>query len=219
LCSGSDVSCFGGNNGSAAAAVSGGTPDYSYNWSNGANTSSISSLMAGTYSVTVTDDHSCTTTCSYEVTQPAAALTATCSGSDVSCFGGNNGSAAAAVSGGTPDYSYNWSNGANTSSISSLMAGTYSVTVTDDHSCTTTCSYEVTQPAAALTALCSGSDVSCFGGNNGTASAAVSGGTPDYSYTWSNGANTSSISPLTAGTYSVTVTDDHSCTTTCSYEV
>src|SRR6185369_1651604 len=124
-----------------------------------------------------------------------------------SCFGGNNGTASASPSGGTPAYSYSWSNGANTSSISGLMAGTYSVTVTDAHLCTTTCSYQVTQPAAALTALCSGSDVSCFGGNNGAASAAVSGATPDFTHPYSNAATTSSRSAPMAGTYSVTVTD------------
>src|SRR6185436_8758099 len=98
--------------------------------------------MARTYSVSVTDDHSCTTTCSYEVTQPAAALTATCSGSDVSCSG-PDGSVSVTASGGTSTYTYFWSNGATTASVSSLPAGTYTVTVSDSHGCTASCSHTV----------------------------------------------------------------------------
>src|SRR5207247_1396414 len=88
-------------------------------------------------------NHGCTATCSYTVTQPASALTAACSGTDVSCNNGSDGSVLVVVSGGTPSYIYHWSNGVNTSSQSGLAAGVYSVTVTDGHGCTATCSYTV----------------------------------------------------------------------------
>src|SRR5207248_2279386 len=115
-------------------------------------------------------------------------------------------------------YGYSWSNGANTSSTTGLPAGTYSVIVTDNHGCTATCSYNVTEPTA-LSASCGGTNVSCNGGSNGSASVVASGGTSPYGYSWSNGANTSSTTGLPAGTYSVIVTDSHGCTATCSYNV
>src|SRR5205085_993164 len=155
--------------------ASGGTPSYTFHWNTGDSTASISNRPAGTYSVTVTDSHGCTATCSYMVTQPTA-VNASCSGSPVSCFGGNNGSASVVASGGTPAYTFHWNTGDSTASISNRPADTYSVTVTDSHGCTATCSYTVTQPTA-LIASCSGSPVSCFGGNNGLASVVASGGT------------------------------------------
>src|SRR5206468_1497970 len=123
----------------------GGTPAYSYSWNTGATTASINSLVAGTYSVTVTDAHSCTASCSYTVTEPSA-LSVSCSKTDVSCNGGSNGSAAVAASGGTQPYNYSWSNGGTTSSIGALVAGTYSVTVSDNHGCTGSCFVTITQP-------------------------------------------------------------------------
>src|SRR5439155_1242428 len=116
--------------GSASVAASGGTSPYTYAWSNGGNTASISSLTAGTYCVTVIDSKGCSATCCYIVTQPTA-LAASCSGTNVNCFGSATGSASVAASGGTSPYTYAWSTGSTTSAISSRPAGTYCVTVTD----------------------------------------------------------------------------------------
>ena len=218
--SGTNVSCNGGNNGTATVAVTGGTTAYSYLWSPGGQTTqSISGLAAGTYSVTVTDAKGCTTTASYTVTQPPV-LTATASGTNVSCNGGNNGTATVTPAGGTPGYTYLWTPGGQTTqTISGLAAGTYSVTVTDSKGCTTTASYTVTQPAV-LVATASGTNVSCNGGNDGTATVAVTGGTAAYTYLWSPGGQTTqSISGLAIGTYSVTVTDAKGCTAVSSYTV
>jgi hypothetical protein len=217
--SGTNVNCFGGSTGTASVAVSGGTSGYSYLWSNGATTASISGLAAGTYSVTVTDTKGCTKTASYIVTEPVAALAASATGTNVNCFGAATGSASVTASGGTSPYTYLWSNGGNTASITGLVAGTYSVTVTDAKGCTKTASSTVTEPAAALAASASGTNVNCFGGSTGTASVAASGGTSPYGYSWSNGATTASIGSLAAGTYSVTVTDAKGCTKTASYTV
>src|SRR5205814_9257434 len=104
---------------------------------------------------------------------------------------------------GTAPYSYSWSNGANTITTSNLTAGTYCATVTDAHGCTASCCFTVTQPSA-LSVNCSGTPTVCNGTNVGSASVTASGGTPAYSYSWSNGANTSSIANLGAGTYTVT---------------
>jgi gliding motility-associated-like protein len=218
-CSKTDVSCFGGNNGSVSVSASGGTSGYSYLWNTGATTASVSGRTAGTYSVTVTDANGCTASCSVTVGQPAAALSASCSKTDVSCFGGNTGSVSVSASGGTSGYSYLWNTGATTASVSGRTAGTYSVTVTDANGCTASCSVTVGQPAAALSASCSKTDVLCFGGNTGSVSVSASGGTSGYSYLWNTGATTASVSGRTAGTYSVTVTDANGCTASCSVTV
>ena len=212
-----DLECFGDSNGELSANVAGGTTDYAYNWSNGDATASTANLTAGTYTVTVTDANNCITTATAEVTQPAN-LTATVNNHDLECFGDSNGELSANVAGGTTDYAYNWSNGDATASTANLTAGTYTVTVTDANNCITTATAEVTQPAN-LTATVNNHDLECFGDSNGELSANVAGGTTDYAYNWSNGDATASTANLTAGTYTVTVTDANNCITTATAEV
>lgn len=210
------VSCYGGANGSISIAVSGGTTPYTYNWSNGAVTQNISGLNAGAYTVTVTDANGCTQQQSATVTQPSAALSGILSVTqNASCYGWSNGAITSAIAGGTAPYSYQWSNGANTQNITSLVAGVYTLTVTDANGCLYNQSATVSQPAAALSSATQvNQNVSCYGGNNGSASVSVNGGTPPYAYFWSNGSATSSINGLSSGNYSVLITDQNGCTVT-----
>ncbi|MBK8845742.1 MAG: hypothetical protein IPO27_03915 [Bacteroidetes bacterium] len=217
VCNGTNVSCNGGSNGTASVSASAGTPGYSYLWSNSGTDASQTGLVAGTYTVTVTDANGCTGTCSYTVTEPAL-LVGNCSGTNVSCNGGSNGTAMSAPSGGTSPYTYVWSNSGTDASQTGLVAGTYTVTVTDANGCTATCSYTVTEPAL-LVGNCSGTNVSCSGGSDGSAISAPTGGTSPYTYVWSNTGSNASITGLMAGTYTVTVTDANGCTATCEYSV
>ena len=111
-----------------------------------------------------------------------------------------------------------WSNNETTQSISNLTAGIYTVTVTDANGCTTQSNYEVTQPEQ-VSVIPSGADVNCFGGADGSIQLNVSGGVGSYSYLWNNGATTSSLSGISASTYTVTVTDANGCTAQANYEV
>ena len=190
-----NVSCFGGNNGSINLTVSGGTAPYTYVWTGSgggivpagqANLQDPSGLVAGTYNVTVTDAAGCSSSTSATITQPAAALATTETHVNASCFGGSTGSINLSVTGGTPPYSYVWtaSNGgvvpagqANLQDLTGLVAGTYSVVVTDANLCTTQRSVIITQPAAVTTTE-THVNVLCFGGNNGSIDLGVSGGTP-----------------------------------------
>src|SRR5687767_6311149 len=187
----SPVLCNGGATGSIALTVTGGTTDYTYVWSNAATTEDISGLVAGTYTVTVTDANGCVTTASATVTQPAV-LSGSAVASPVLCNGGATGSIALTVTGGTTDYTYVWSNAATTEDISGLVAGTYTVTVTDANGCVTTASATVTQPAV-LSASAVASPVLCNGGATGSIALTVTGGTTDYTYVWSNAATTEDI--------------------------
>ncbi len=208
------VNCFGQSTGALTTSVTGGTTPYTYSWNTGATTSGISNLNAGTYSVTVTDSRGCTITQSGTVSQPLAALTASSSAAAVNCFGQNTGSITLNASGGTTPYSIVWSNGSTSQNLSGLAAGTYTATITDQRGCTSLTSAIVTQPSAALSSSATASSVACFGGNNGSILLTVSGGTTPYNYNWSNGASTQNLSGLTAGTYTVTVTDVNNCVST-----
>jgi hypothetical protein len=197
------------NNGSATANPSGGS-GYTYAWSNGGNTQTISNLAPGTYTVTVTATGNCTATATATVAA-STPITVTTSVVNTTC-GLNNGSATANPSGGS-GYTYAWSNGGNTQTISNLASGTYTVTVTASNGCTGTASATVgaSNPITVTTSVL---NTTC-GLNNGSATANPSGGS-GYTYAWSNGGNTQTISNLASGTYTVTVTASNGCTGTAS---
>ena len=213
----SPVLCNAGSSGSIDLSVSGGTPTYAYLWSNGFTGQDPSGLIAGTYTVTITDFNFCTRSQSFFVNQPtqlAASTSSTQSGCGVS-----TGSANVIPSGGTPIYTYLWNTGATTQSITSIPAGTYTVTVSDANFCTTTQTVSVTSANAPIISNVVNTPVACFGGNNGSLNITVSGGAPNYSYLWNTGSITEDISGLVAGTYTVTVTDINNCSVSSSYVI
>lgn len=214
-----NVSCNGGNNGTASVSALGGSPGYTYSWSTGATSSSISGLTAATYSVTVTDTHGCTSTGSTTLTQPTLLTTSISSQTNVGCSGGNNGAATVTASNGTPAYTYSWSNGQTAATAINLVAGIYTVTVRDANLCSSTKTVTITQPSALTSSISGSTQVLCFGGNNGSATVTQSGGTPGYTYTWSNSQTTVTAINLAIGTYSVTVRDANSCTSVSSVTI
>jgi hypothetical protein len=204
-----NVTTCGGTNGSIDLTVAGGTPPYSYAWSNGPTTEDISGLGIGTYTVTVTDAHSCSDQKTVSITAPGAPTLGE-THTNVSCNGGADGAVDLTVNGGTGPFTYAWSNGATTEDVSGLTAGPYNVTVTDANSCSAVLGVTITEPT--LLALSETHVNVCTGGSDGSIDLTVGGGTPPYTYLWSNGATTEDLSGLTAGPYSVTVTDANSCT-------
>ena len=211
-----NVSCFGGTNGSATATGFGGTPTLSYTWNPG-NLSGATqlNLPANVYIVQVTDANGCTKTTTVNITQPAAALSATTSvNNNVLCFGASTGSASVVGAGGTTNYSYLWTpTGSTGTTISGLTAGTYVVAITDANNCSTTSSVVITQPLSAITATATKVDASCNTAS-GSATAIGNGGTGAYTYTWSNGGATGTINNIFSGSYVATVTDGNGCTAT-----
>jgi len=209
-----DVSCFGGTNGSATITnISGGQPPYSILWSNGNTTNTIDNLVAGTYQGTVTDTLGCVMPFSLVVNQPTV-LSASASVTNVSCYGGSNGSATVTATGGTAPYTILWNNGSTSFTRMGLSANnSYTAVVTDAHGCQTNVSVTVSQPSA-LGLVISKTNVTCYGGY-GTATATVTGGTAPYNYSWNtNPVQTSSTADLQVGTWTVTITDANGCSTT-----
>lgn len=210
--------CGVGNTGSATILTTSGTAPFSYLWSTGAVTPTVTGLAEGTHTVTVTDANGCSRVRS-TIINVIDDLNVVVTGSNINCNGQNTGSATAFPSGGDAPYTYAWSTGSNAQTVSNLGVGTYTVVVTDANGCTTTGSYTVTQVAALNVSIQATSPVNCFGESDASLTAFASGGTPTYTYLWSNGATTASISGLGAGIYTVTVTDVNECTASASFTV
>ena len=208
--SATNVSCYGGNDGNASAAFSGGIPPYTYNWSTGQTDSIATGLVAGTYSLTVTDNTPCTEFASITIIQPSSAVSNNIIGANVSCFGDCNGSAIASTSGGTSPYSYLWSGGQVISNPQNLCAGTYFVTITDGNGCTLVDNVIITEPNP-FTVSISTATSNCGQPDGSAAITSVTGGQNpgNYTYQWDSNAGSqvaATASGLTNGTYSVTIT-------------
>jgi hypothetical protein len=206
-----NVSCYGLTNGSISVAVTGGATPYAYNWSNGNTIALNNNLGSGSYTLTVTDNNNCTTVLSSTITAPADSVSMTVSSTNLACFGDNSGSAAVTASGGTGALTYAWSNGASSASLSSLPAGVYSVTVADANGCSKTNVITLTQPSMIAPSLVSTSNASCYGSSNGAVQIAIAGGVAPYSQAWNNGATSLINNNLSAGAYSVLITDASGC--------
>jgi len=207
-----DVTCAGDSDGSAKATPSGGSGPYSYLWDvTGETTATISNLGPGDYNVTVTDTNGCTVSETTTVDEPPA-LSGTVTATDETAVGANDGTAKATPGGGTPPYTYFWSNNATTQTITGLTPGTYSVTITDFNACTFTDVVTVSSfSCAGFTVAISGTNITCNGLSNGTATATPGGGTPAYNYVWNTGGTLATLPSLGSGNYTVTVTDNAGC--------
>ena len=212
-----NIACFGGNTGAINLTPSGGTGPYTFNWlPSGPTTEDRTGLTAGTYSVQITDANGCTGTVTATATQPASAVSGTTVVMNIACFGGNTGAINLTPTGGTSPYTFNWlPSGPTTEDRTGLTAGTYSVQITDANGCTGTVTATATQPASAVSGTTVVTNIACFGGNTGAINLTPSGGTSPYTFNWlPSGPTTEDRTGLTAGTYSVQITDANGCTAT-----
>jgi gliding motility-associated-like protein len=211
--SGTNVPCFGTSTGSVTSSPTGGTPNYSYLWSGGLGTGqTVNNIPAGSYTVIAIDNNGCRDTAAVTISQPTAVVAAATM-SPVLCNGGSTGVLTGVAGGGTigAGYTYSWQpNNLTGPVVAGVPAGPYVLTVTDGNGCTDTAHVTVTQPSA-LSIATTFSNASCFGVNNGSATALASGGRPGYTYAWSNGASGGAITGLAPGNYTVTATDLNAC--------
>ena len=209
------IPCFGQTNAKLFALASGGTGALSYDWTNnGATTSDLSNVGVGTYIISVKDAKNCEIKDTVVVVQPPL-LQLALQQDSAKCFGDRNGKITTQTSGGIASYQYIWSNGETTAVLDSVVAGKYSVTITDSRNCFVIDSAVVSQPAPILFAKDSTS-VACNGGSNGVASVFPNGGVSPYSYLWSDPLqqNTPIATGLGAGVYQCRITDSRNCRVT-----
>ncbi len=215
---GMDPLCANGTDGSITASVNGGTMPYTYLWSNGQTSATATGLGAGNHSLIVTDANGCTINDNLTLNEPTA-ITLNVTTQDATCVGICDGAATVAASGGAGNYTYQWDNGQTTTTANFLCPGPHTVSVTDANGCLETEVLVIGQPAALLPGIVTSEPVSCFGGDDGTATITPSGGTPSYTYEWSFGGTviandagaSSSITGLMADVYVVIVTDANGC--------
>lgn len=226
------VSCFGICDGAAAIDISGGTPPYVYSWTAvpggigiGA-TDSISGLCPGEYQIIVTDDNGCVSPATtVEVLEPSEIIADVVT-TDPSCYDLCDGSAIVTASGGIPGYSYNWlpapGTGDGTATPSDMCADTYTLTVTDANGCFTEQDVILDSPGEYdITSVVS--DLDCFGDTDGSIDITVNSGGSGigYTFTWVPtppvGDGTANVSGLTAGTWTVTISDSELCDTVLTF--
>lgn len=217
--SSTDVSCLGGTDGGATVIANGGTPSYAYQWSNGETTQTIDDLTSGTYTVTVTDMNGCIIEASASVNEPSSPVTAGISVIQQSNCGNSDGSMSGFGDGGTPGYTYEWSTGSSLAVIEGIPSGTYTLTVTDLLGCTAVAEQTLSDADGVSIAANDVSNVSCNGGDDGSATISASSANGGYIYTWSNGGDQQTESNLEAGIYSITVADASGCTGVITIEI
>jgi len=220
---GSDVSCPGAADGQCIVIPSGGVLPYQYEWEDGSSQDvSADTLTAGSYSVIVMDANGCSVHDEVVIEDPepiavTAQVTSNYNGYQVSCFGANDGLAAAQASGAVAPYTYWWSNGSTVPTASALHAGLVTVFATDNHNCdTVSVQLELNQPDSIRLNSYTISDyngfgVSCPNSTDGSLEADIAGGIMPYNYSWSNGNTTAAISNLSAGEYTLAVADLNNC--------
>ena len=203
--------CSGSSNGSVMAQTQGGEAPFDFDWNNSMSTQTITSLQAGNYTVTITDANGCPSTASITLNSfPAINLSITPTHQTIQ--GMNDGAVSANVAGGGGSFTYNWSNNGTESSISGLAPGNYSLTVTDGNGCTASASVTINPVnCSAFSANLDITNLDCFGENDGAVSVLPAGGNSPFSYQWSNGSTASSITNLSAGAISVSISDAIGC--------
>ncbi len=209
-----DVSCFGAADGAALVIATGGNAPYTYAWADGQTTATATGLAAGNHLVNVTDANGCSDTSLVTLQQPTTVNLVINTLQQATCNGGNDGSAVAVANGGTAPYTYAWADGNTNATNSNLTAGSHSVTTTDANGCSATRSITITAPFPIYLDSTAYRIVTCHGANDGQLSVYAGGGSGGFSYAWSNGQTLPTATGLTAGSYTVTITDGAGCSAT-----
>jgi hypothetical protein len=209
--------CYASSNGSITVEASGGTGTYKYQWGANILSPSINGLPAGDYTVAVSDDNLCAVTKTFSLPGPAALLLLQDKITNPSCHQAADGQIMPNPVGGTAPYSFAWENQASVQARSRLVAGTYSLTITDSKGCSISKNYTLQAPTALELVNAMLTDPVCFDDKNGSISVQAVGGVGPYAFAWTNGNSANAILKIGAGNYSVTVTDKNGCSVEAAY--
>ena len=212
-----DVTCNGLQNGQAAVNVNGGDGNYTYTWSNGGDASSAEDLGPGEHTLNVADSEGCEGFVAFEIAEPAPLELAVFK-TDITCFGEGDGSASASASGGVGVFTYTWSSGGDTQSVDHLTAGVHEVNARDLNNCETSEGFTIVEPSELVLSSDLLAAETCLG-SNGAALVNAMGGSGTLNYLWSNGSTEQLLETLSAGAYTVTVTDSNGCQATTTFEI
>src|SRR5690554_1489228 len=210
-----DIDCYDADNGSIDFTTTGGKTPYVYTWTPPVSTSeSAANLTPGVYVIVIEDDSGQVinnTVTIYEPPQIISNLDVV----NISCNGQNNGSASVSPNGGVTPYTAIWSDNTIGFTNNNLAPGAYSVTIRDANGCPLTEHFVIDDPAVLASSIDTLTHVSVYGGSDGSVTLDVTGGTQPYTYDWTPLVSTSdSASGLTAGTYTVVITDANGCSVT-----
>ncbi|MFT5919009.1 MAG: gliding motility-associated-like protein, partial [Granulosicoccus sp.] len=211
-----DVSCAGFADGSVTVDGSTGTPPYTYDIGSGAQVAgNYTGLVAGAYTVTITDGHDCTFDVPVIIMEPVSLSAAIASQTDVICFGTATGTVAVSAQDGTPPYTFDIGNGPQaTGDFVNILVGNYTVEVVDANGCATQVSVEMIEPDLLVGSIDNITNVSCFGGSDGEVTVSALGGITPYSFDIGAGGQASGIfSSLFQSAYTIDITDANGCVT------
>jgi len=214
--SSSMITCFGDTT-SIVVNVNGGTPNYSFLWSNGLTTQNLNGINGGNYSLSILDENNCELIEDIIIDEPSI-IEVTNNITNLLCFEDLTGAIEIIVNGGVPPYNYNWNNGDSVSSISNLSASTYQLIMTDNNNCEYVENFLVDEPSS-LEIFYQVENINCFGNSNGEIDISVFGGTPQYNFEWSNFTNNQDLLNVSAGNYNLIVTDNNFCTKNISINI
>ena len=213
------VSCFGGKDAIIAASATGGAGSYSYSWSSGHSGDTVSNLSAGQYILTVTDANGCIAMDTTEVFEPTELMLTAVQLSAATCASLSDGSARVTASGGTPPYSFLWSEGQTQDTVVDLSSGWYTVSVTDSLGCVATDSVQITHNVPWLAEARVVDSVSCYGLSDGSAEVLLDTNPQGFTFSWSDGQTTQKAVNLEAAVYTILVSDDMGCDTTVTIDL
>lgn len=210
---------LGNNDGTATANPVGGVEPYTFNWSNGESTASISGLSPGEYTLILTDANGCSRQETVTVNSFACSINASVDALHITCNGANDGAALVNISEGLEPFSIQWSNGAEGAEVSGLEPGVYTVSITDENNCPTTANVTIQEPPVLVLTVHEVQDALCFGESSGWATISATGGTAGYSFLWPSGNTETVENNLAAGEYTVILSDANACETSAVVEI
>jgi gliding motility-associated-like protein len=214
-----EITCYGANNASITLNVTGGTAPYVANWNTLATGLFQNNLAAGSYTITITDANGCTKPITINIIE-APIYTINPVVTNISCFGANNGSISLNLIGGQAPVVVTWSDGSTSGTVrNNLLPGVYSVSISDGTPCYINRTFIIVEPQPLVLNATIQNALDCFNASSGAINLVVSGGTPPFTYVWSNSATTEDISNIPNGNYSVIVTDSRGCIKTASFSI